>query len=159
MCLVSMSLFIEYDAYPLCRRHMSACFCRHHPCDVIACPRGNYRFAFLALVTVGVGILFFCTPAINMGFMLAVPTGVGLFVVEGLKYAYSFILFAPHTANQSFGLAMMVVFMHALGDVPSPVIVGLIKVQYQQSVRGCTCVSLNLQQVDMCGQRCFVFVL
>ena len=32
-----------------------------------------------------------------------------------------------YTENQSFGLAMMVVFMHALGDVPSPVIVGLIK--------------------------------
>jgi MFS family permease len=33
------------------------------------------RFAFLALVTVGVGVLFFCTPAINMGFLLAVPQG------------------------------------------------------------------------------------
>jgi hypothetical protein len=43
------------------------------------------RFAFLGLVTVGVGILFFCTPAINMGFMLAVPTGtlvLSLFVFD-----------------------------------------------------------------------------
>jgi len=30
-------------------------------------------------------------------------------------------------ANQSFGLAMMVVFMHAMGDVPSPIIVGYLK--------------------------------
>ena len=29
-------------------------------------------------VTIGVGFLFFCTPAINMGFMLAVPTGTYL---------------------------------------------------------------------------------
>mmetsp|Transcript_28435 Transcript_28435/g.47770 ORF Transcript_28435/g.47770 Transcript_28435/m.47770 type:complete len:737 (-) Transcript_28435:794-3004(-) len=62
------------------------------------------EFTFLAFVTIGVGFMFFCTPAINLGFMLSVPK-----------------------ANQSFALAMMVVFMHALGDVPSPVIVGLIK--------------------------------
>lgn len=33
------------------------------------------KFAFLGLVAVGVGILFFCTPAINMGFLLSVPHG------------------------------------------------------------------------------------
>ncbi|KAJ1421933.1 major facilitator superfamily domain-containing protein [Ochromonadaceae sp. CCMP2298] len=61
-------------------------------------------YGFLLFVTVGVGFMFFCTPAINMGFMLSVP-------VE----------------NQSFALAMMVVFMHSMGDVPSPIIVGLLK--------------------------------
>lgn len=29
--------------------------------------------------------------------------------------------------NQAFALAMQIVFMHLFGDVPSPVIVGLIK--------------------------------
>jgi MFS family permease len=33
------------------------------------------RYSFLALVGIGVGFCFFCTPAINMGFMLVVPTG------------------------------------------------------------------------------------
>eukprot|EP01032_Pedospumella_encystans_P019235 gene19235-21875_t len=37
-----------------------------------------------------------------------------------------FLLAVP-TENQSFGLAMMVVFMHAMGDVPSPIIVGYLK--------------------------------
>jgi hypothetical protein len=42
---------------------------------LVLCYWWNSRAAFLTLVTFGVGILFFCTPAINMGFMLAVPTG------------------------------------------------------------------------------------
>jgi len=42
---------------------------------LVLCYWCHDKFAFLALVTIGVGILFFCTPSINMGFLLAVPTG------------------------------------------------------------------------------------
>lgn len=114
----------------------------------------NSRFAFLALVTVGVGILFFCTPAINMGFMLSVPTGKSRFVavlhcaVLELCDSLCCIIFDvlpwlfSAADHQSFALAMMVVFMHALGDVPSPILVGLIK---DTLAPGCV------------GKRCLLF--
>lgn len=41
------------------------------------------KFAFLGLVAVGVGILFFCTPAINMGFLLSVPHGETIITLIG----------------------------------------------------------------------------
>jgi hypothetical protein len=89
--------------------HSSICFIPLSP---------TFSYGFLLFVTVGVGFMFFCTPAINMGFMLSVP-------VE----------------NQSFALAMMVVFMHSMGDVPSPIIVGLLKDKLAPGCIGaCYCV-------------------
>lgn len=59
---------------------------------------------FLTLVTFGCGIIFATNSAINMGVLLSVPT-----------------------TSQSFAIAINNVCLHALGDVPSPVIVGLLK--------------------------------
>ena len=59
---------------------------------------------YLFVISVGSGFIFMCNSAINMGVMLSVPV-----------------------RHRSFAIALNVVFLHGFGDVPSPVIVGLIK--------------------------------
>lgn len=60
--------------------------------------------SFLILTAFGAGLVFCTYSAINMGVMLSVP----------IKY-------------RSFGIAINTFFLHALGDVPSPIIVGYLK--------------------------------
>lgn len=67
---------------------------------------------YLFVITVGSSFIFMCNSAINMGVMLSVPV-----------------------RHRSFAIALNVVFLHGLGDVPSPVIVGLIK---DSLAPGCT---------------------
>lgn len=62
------------------------------------------KLLYLAMLGIGGAVCFICTPAISLGAMLAVP----------LKH-------------RAFAIALNIVYLHALGDVPSPVIVGLIK--------------------------------
>ncbi len=59
---------------------------------------------YLICITIGSGFIFLCNSAINMGVMLSVPV-----------------------RHRSFAIALNVVFLHAFGDVPSPVLVGLLK--------------------------------
>jgi hypothetical protein len=59
---------------------------------------------FICMIAVGCGLIFCTYSAINMGVMLSVPP-----------------------QNRAFGLAMNTIILHAIGDVPSPVIVGYIK--------------------------------
>lgn len=59
---------------------------------------------FLLLTALGTGFLFATYSAINMGVMLSVPT-----------------------ENRSFGIAMNTFLLHAIGDVPAPILVGYIK--------------------------------
>jgi predicted MFS family arabinose efflux permease len=60
----------------------------------------------LYMITIGAGcaLIFFATPAISIAAMNAVKP-----------------------ANRAFAMAMMSVVLHALGDVPSPVVAGLLK--------------------------------
>jgi hypothetical protein len=62
------------------------------------------RFLFLIAIAVGCGFLFLTSSAIGMGTMLAVPAD-----------------------NRSFGIAITTVFIHLFGDVPSPVLTGVLK--------------------------------
>eukprot|EP01036_Dinobryon_divergens_P024156 gene24156-32573_t len=59
---------------------------------------------YLFMVCIGCASLFLTFSAINMGFMLSVPA-----------------------ENRSFAIAIMNVLIHMFGDVPSPIIAGLIK--------------------------------
>mmetsp|Transcript_8914 Transcript_8914/g.13286 ORF Transcript_8914/g.13286 Transcript_8914/m.13286 type:complete len:562 (+) Transcript_8914:22-1707(+) len=59
---------------------------------------------FFLMISVGCAALFLTFPSINMTLMLSVP-------VE----------------NRSFAIAVNTIFIHAFGDVPSPVIAGLLK--------------------------------
>ena len=60
--------------------------------------------AWLTIIGAGCALLFLATPGINIGAMNAVPV-----------------------QNRAFCMAMMSVCIHALGDVPSPILAGLIK--------------------------------
>lgn len=59
---------------------------------------------FLAVIGGGCALLFLATPGINIGAMNAVPV-----------------------KNRAFCMAMMSVCIHAFGDVPSPILAGMIK--------------------------------
>ena len=61
-------------------------------------------FFYLVLIFLGSGMIFFCNASINMGLMMAVPF-----------------------ENRAFALAVTYASIHAFGDVPSPVIAGLLK--------------------------------
>lgn len=62
------------------------------------------RGAFLFVLGVGSGVVLTVNPAMNMAVMLAVPS-----------------------TYRSFAIAMNIVCLHAFGDVPAPVIIGLVK--------------------------------
>lgn len=62
------------------------------------------RSAFLFVLGLGAGIVLAVNPAMNMAVMLAVPN-----------------------TYRSFAIAINIVCLHAFGDVPAPVIIGLIK--------------------------------
>ena len=62
------------------------------------------RLSFLLLVTGGCLLVFLCNPAINMGLMLSVP---------------------HH--SRPLALALTSVCVHIFGDVPSPVLTGILK--------------------------------
>jgi MFS family permease len=62
------------------------------------------KVLFLAVIGAGCALLFLATPGINIGAMNAVPV-----------------------QNRAFCMAMMSVCIHALGDVPSPILAGMIK--------------------------------
>ncbi|EKU20821.1 major facilitator superfamily, partial [Nannochloropsis gaditana CCMP526] len=61
------------------------------------------REVFLVFFVAGALLLFVCTASINMVTMLSVPP-----------------------ANRSFAIGLCTLIMHALGDVPSPIVVGAI---------------------------------
>jgi hypothetical protein len=73
-----------------------------------ACLCGTYwsadRLSFLLLVTAGCLLIFLCNPAINMGLMLSVPLH-----------------------SRPLALALTSVCVHIFGDVPSPVLTGILK--------------------------------
>lgn len=73
------------------------CFCSSLSCFLYQ------REVFLFVFVVGALLLFVCTASINMVTMLSVPP-----------------------ANRSFAIALCTLTIHALGDVPSPIIVGAI---------------------------------
>jgi hypothetical protein len=62
------------------------------------------RSLFLTVIVLGCAFIFFCFPGINMGVLLSVPE-----------------------RHRSFAAGVASLVMHALGDVPSPIIAGLIK--------------------------------
>eukprot|EP00624_Nannochloropsis_granulata_P007111 evm.model.NODE_6405_length_11551_cov_21.306726.1 len=73
------------------------CFCSSLSCFLYQ------RELFLFFFVMGALLLFVCTASINMATMLSVPP-----------------------ANRSFAIALCTFIIHALGDVPSPIIVGAI---------------------------------
>lgn len=73
------------------------CFCTSLSCFLYQ------RELFLLFLVLGALLLFVCTASINMVTMLSVPP-----------------------ANRSFAIALCTLTIHALGDVPSPIIVGAI---------------------------------
>lgn len=60
--------------------------------------------AYLIIVCIGCGFVFLCTPGINIAIMQSVPP-----------------------QHRAFAIAVMSVCIHAFGDVPSPIIAGLIR--------------------------------
>lgn len=62
------------------------------------------KILYLFSVLFGCGLIFLCNSAINMGVMLSVPVD-----------------------NQPFSIGLNTVILHLFGDVPSPIIVGMIK--------------------------------
>lgn len=62
------------------------------------------KVLFFFVIAVGLGVVFMSNAGLNMGVLLAVP-------IE----------------NRSFAISVNTIFLHAFGDVPAPVIVGLMK--------------------------------
>lgn len=79
---------------------------------------------FLFILFGGCLFLFICMAAINLGVILAVPP-----------------------QNQSTGLAFSSIMLHVLGDVPSPIIVGLVK---DMLAPGCTGDDDNVNTSEGC---------
>jgi MFS transporter, Spinster family, sphingosine-1-phosphate transporter len=71
--------------------------------------------AYLLVVCLGCGFIFLCTPGINIAIMQAVPF-----------------------QHRAFAIAITSVCIHAFGDVPSPVIAGLLKDQLAPGCKGST---------------------
>lgn len=59
---------------------------------------------FLLMITLGFGLLFLCNSAMNLAVMLSVPL-----------------------ESKSLGIALNIICLHGLGDVPAPILVGLLK--------------------------------
>lgn len=59
---------------------------------------------YMFTIALGAGAIFFCNASINMGLMMAVPL-----------------------ENRAFALAITYASIHAFGDVPSPILAGLLK--------------------------------
>jgi hypothetical protein len=62
------------------------------------------KFLYLACIGVGIGLLFVCNASLSLGVMIAVPD-----------------------ENRSLAVGLTGVMLHIFGDVPSPIIVGLLK--------------------------------
>ena len=84
---------------------------------------------YLAIVLVGCGFIFLCTPAINLGIMHSVK-------VE----------------NRSFAIAICSVSIHAFGDVPSPILAGLLKDRLAPGCVGVDAASAQCRE-DAAGLR------
>jgi len=87
------------------------------------------KVGFLMVIAIGCAVCFLCTPGINVAIMKSVDKN-----------------------NRSFAIAMSSVAIHALGDVPSPVIAGILKDRLASSCVGVDAASSQCRQ-DAQGLR------